>query len=84
MGACSEFADDFHYCPCRERSRWVIYRRLQKIDTIFESVTIDFFFTNHYTEDEPNLERVAPVQTFDFTGKLAIVTSGGGEIRYEA
>ncbi|MED4320736.1 hypothetical protein P9232_04630 [Weizmannia sp. CD-2023] len=57
---------------------------MQKIDTIFESVTIAFFFTNHYTEDEPNLERVAPVQTFDFTGKVAIVTGGGGEIRYEA
>ncbi|APB37944.1 hypothetical protein BIZ35_14980 [Heyndrickxia coagulans] len=56
----------------------------KKIDTNYENVSIDFFFANHYTENEPNLERVVPVQTFDFTGKLAIVTSGGGEIRYEA
>lgn len=58
--------------------------RLQKNRHNYENVSIDFFFANHYTENEPNLERVVPVQTFDFTGKLAIVTSGGGEIRYEA
>ncbi|WP_276210782.1 glucose 1-dehydrogenase [Heyndrickxia coagulans] len=68
----------------RKKQRGYLIAGCKKIDTIFESVTIAFFFTNHYTENEPNLERVAPVQTFDFTGKVAIVTGGGGGIGREA